>query len=111
MNYSSGQSEQTDMSAKYSISPGVILTTIGIHTFLVTAVGFMEMNESAVFYWRCIEKGLSGNDFINLINERYEIDDPTILKRDIEQFIHTCLIKHLVKKDVEENGTYPDSIS
>ena len=82
--------------AIYRTNPGIVLTSSGGRFFLVTPSESIEVNESAVFYWKCMEKGATEEKMLDSACLRYEEEDPDLFRRDIRLFTDACLKKQLI---------------
>ena len=92
------RNEEMNLNVHYRSCPGIILTSSGGRYYLVTVSDSIIMNESALYYWRCLEDGASAQDLVNVSLTRYEITDSTIVQRDIEEFLQMCIRKDLIEE-------------
>ena len=91
-----GNTRTTGAGAIYRTSPGIVLTSSGGRFFLVTPLESIEVNESAVFYWKCMEKGATAEEMLDAASLRYEEEEPDLFRRDIRLFTDACLKKQLI---------------
>ncbi len=92
----SGNSSGDYVFPVYKSCSGVILTSVGSHVFLVTSTFSTELNDTAFFYWQKLEKGVSAQELLRAACACYEIDDPALLKKDIDLFLNMCIERQIV---------------
>lgn len=92
------RNEEMNLNVHYRSCPGVILTSSGGRFYLVTVSDSIMMNESALYFWSCLEGGASVQDLVNASLTRYDITDSTIVQRDIEEFLQMCIRKDLIEE-------------
>ncbi len=80
----------------YTARPGIVHTSVGGQFFIVTRTGFVEVNETALFFWKCMEHGTSRQELFDLAQSKYEIDDAEVLRSDIDMLIKMFLKKELI---------------
>ena len=81
---------------KYYTKPGVIPVSCCDMYYLVTSEEKLEINETAAFYWKCMENGADAEQMAAAVKEYYELDDTMHLQDDIENFIALLLEKRLL---------------
>lgn len=79
---------------RYFTRPGVVLTPICGEYLLVSAKGVREfcpyvtqVNETSAFLWERLESGASFEELFSAVEAEYEIDDPEMLKSEINGFL------------------------
>ena len=80
----------------YKTYPGVILTSICNHNYLISPDITIEVNDTTVFYWNCLVKGMKIEDLKKEVINEYEIDNDALLDKEIELFLNTLLEKKLI---------------
>ena len=95
----------------YKACPGIVLTSICGHYYLVTPHFSIEVNETAAFYWHCLEKGISQSQLREKVLAEYEIDDKEALDKEIESLLQELKEQQLIymsgieNRDREEDGS------
>ena len=84
---------------EYKIRDGVVLLNICDQDILVSTIACREkcpyvkrINQSAAYYFRMMEQGLSVEEMARKTMREYEIDDYEQILNDIEEYI--VLLKH-----------------
>lgn len=80
----------------YITCPGVVHASAGGRYFIVTPSDSIEVNETAVYFWSCMERGATKEELFEAAQSKYVVDDPDILRRDIDMLIKMCLKKQLI---------------
>ncbi len=80
----------------YIVRPGIVHTSVGGHFYIVPPSGPVEVNETAMLFWKRMEKGAFKEDLLELALSKYEVDDKELLRRDVDTFIQMCLMKQLI---------------
>lgn len=86
---------------KYKSAPGIVLTSICGSSYLVTSKTSFQINETMVFYWKQLEKGVDETELAAVIMENYEVEDVSALHKEIDDLLQEFLAKHLI---VRYNG-------
>lgn len=81
---------------RYKAYPGTILTSCCGQNYLLTPQSSMEMNETASFYWRQLEKGTTVEGLMEATMKVYDIEDERALEEEINTFINALADKKLI---------------
>ena len=64
----------------------------------VTFDGIKTLNETGVFLWRNIEKGMDEDALVKALLEEYEVDEETA-KKDVKEFVFLLINNGLVENE------------
>ncbi len=99
---------------RYKTRPGVILTAICGEHVLVSAgavwdlcPSVTELNETSAFLWKRLRSGASVDDLMAALDEEYELDDPTVAKQAVEDYLRQMLEMNYLLP-VEQGGTHEE---
>ncbi|MCR5450712.1 MAG: PqqD family peptide modification chaperone [Solobacterium sp.] len=85
----------------FKARPGVILTSVCDRYYLVTAKSRTELNETAVFCWKQLEKGCSTEQLQKAVLEEYETGEAEETDQEISELISRLYKNRLIIKAEE----------
>ncbi len=85
----------------YKTCPGIILTSIGEQEYLVTAKNRVQLNDTAVFYWKCLSKGADMTGLKEAVMREYDLEDSAELEQEIQGMIQELLKGQLIQEITE----------
>lgn len=83
---------------KYKTYPGIVLASSCGSYFLITPENTINVNETAAFIWKQLEKGADETELYKAVKNSYEIEDVNLLNNDIHTLIEFLLNHHLIKR-------------
>ena len=93
---------------RYQTCPGVVLTTVGGQNVLVAAKEAREkcpyitqINETAAFCWRILERGATLQSLCDAICAEYEIEDADTLASDLTELIEQLTQANYLFEELE----------
>ena len=81
---------------RYKTYPGTILTSCCGQNYIITPHLSIEVNETATFYWKYLEKGITKGELLDRVIEEYDIEDSHLLEEEIDCFLKSLLDKKLL---------------
>ena len=81
---------------EYKSVPGVILTSVCGHYYLVNPGETIEINETAVFYWNLLCEGATEEELAELAGRQYDIDDMELLRMDVQTLVALLKERHMI---------------
>ena len=83
---------------KYKVVPGVIMTSICEHYFLVSSKETIEINDTAAFCWERLQHESTPEELVLAIREYYEISDIDMVTNDITTLLSSLEGKRFIKR-------------
>ena len=84
---------------KYKTVPGVILTSVCGHNFLVSTRENIEVNETVALCWKRLIQGADVNELVHFLETVYEETPQDVLQRDIHDLVESLTAKHLLMRN------------
>ena len=85
---------------KYKTIPGVILTSVCGHSYLVTPNETIGINETAACCWKRLATGATPEELAALVTEEFDTAENEKVMEDIERLISVLLSSKLAEKCV-----------
>ncbi len=86
----------------YKAKPGVIMASVCGRYWLVTPKKRTELNDTAAFYWKELEKGITFSGLKEKVMKEYEIEDEHQLDIEIYALINELQKNHLIIQTEEQ---------
>ncbi len=96
---------------RYKTREGIVLTEVCGETLLVSANALRKLcpfvtvlNESSAFLWTQLRNGATVEELESAVHAEYEIDDPSVVRAVIEDFLRQMLeLNYLVAEEGESH--------